>query len=43
MGLSDTRRGDSGRPRERELSLEEQNARFNNKDYSVSVTDSEKN
>lgn len=28
MGLNDTRKGNSGRPRERELSLEEKNARL---------------
>ncbi len=28
LGLSDTRKGNSGRPRERELSLEDKNARL---------------
>ncbi|MBM7841393.1 hypothetical protein JOC54_004699, partial [Alkalihalobacillus xiaoxiensis] len=28
MGLTDTRKGHSGRPREREVSLEEKNARL---------------
>lgn len=31
IGLTDTRKGHSGRPRERELSLEEQNTRFEEK------------